>query len=121
MLESILGQAQGFLIVYSITAKRTLDRIPDFVDLVRRVNDGDLPPCLLVGNKCDLEITREVTKVEGKAMADRMLVEWAEASAKTRINVDEIFSSILRRVVESTNAAEETAAKEKKKRRCTIL
>lgn len=122
MLESILNQAQGFLIVYSITSKPTLERVPDFVDLVKRVCDGELPPCILVGNKCDLEITREVTKLEGKAMADRMQIDWSEASAKTRVNTDEVFQSVLRRIIDNTKVAEETAAKlAKTKKRCTIL
>lgn len=120
MLESILGQAQGYLIVYSITSRPTLERTPEFVELVKRVNDGELPPAILVGNKCDLEITREVTKADGKAMADRLQMEWAEASAKNRINSDEVFYDLLRRVIDYTKA-EELAASKVPKKKCVIL
>lgn len=120
MLESILNQAQGYLVVYSITSKSTLERAPDFVELVRRVNEGELPPSILVGNKCDLEITREVTKAEGQALADRLGMEFSEASAKNRINSDDIFYNVLRRVIAKQQAAEIAAAKSTK-RRCVIL
>jgi GTPase KRas protein len=120
MLESILNQAQGYLLVYSITSLTTLERAPEFVELVKRVNDGELPPTTLVGNKCDLEITREVTKADGKAMADRLHLEWEEASAKNRINSDEIFYNLLRRVIENSKAQQAAASKAPKKR-CVIL
>jgi GTPase KRas protein len=120
MLESILGQAQGYLVVYSITSKPTLERVPEFIDLVKRVNDGELPPCILVGNKCDLEITREVTKAEGKAMADQFQIDWEEASAKNRINSDEIFYRVLRSTIEAVKA-EQLAVTKPSKRKCVIL
>lgn len=120
MLESILNQAQGYLVVYSITSKPTLERAPDFVELVKRVNDGVLPPSILVGNKCDLNITREVTKEEGKAMADKYQMDFLEASAKNRTNSDDVFYNVLHRVVEL--AREEALATSKTgKKRCVIL
>lgn len=121
MLESILNQAHGYLIVYSITSKPTLERIPEFVDLVKRVNDGELPPTILVGNKCDLEITREVTKAEGQALAKQYQLEWSEASAKNRINSDDIFYSVLRRVIEYRKTMAATEAKTSRRGKCTIL
>lgn len=120
MLESILNQAQGYLVVYSITSRSTLERAPDFVELVRRVNDGVLPPSILVGNKCDLNITREVTKDEGKAMADKYQMEFMEASAKNRINSDDVFYSVLRRVIELAKS-EALASSKAGKKRCVIL
>lgn len=106
--------------MYSITSKSTLERAPEFVELVRRVNDGRLPPSILVGNKCDLNITREVTKDEGKAMADKYQMEFMEASAKNRTNSDEVFYAVLHRVVELAKEAALTSSKAGKKR-CIIL
>ena len=118
MLESILTQAQGYLVIYSITSKATLERTTAFMDLIQRVNDGTLPPCILVGNKCDLEITREVSKAEGKAMADRFQIDWLEASAKNRINSDDIFHRVLRKVM--ANSLTEASSNTRQKK-CTIL
>ncbi len=43
-----------------------------------------------MGSKCDLEQDREVTKDEGKALADKFGCPFFETSAKTRVNVDEV-------------------------------
>ena len=56
---------------------------------------------ILVGNKSDLEDKREVTKEEGKELADKYGLEFYETSAKTGENVEELFY----------NSAEEIAKK----------
>jgi GTPase SAR1 family protein len=46
---------------------------------------------ILVGNKCDLEHKRTVTKEEGQDMANRYNIKFIETSAKETINVEELF------------------------------
>ena len=63
----------------------------------------DCPPVIVVGNKCDLEGSqRVVTKEEGKALSVELgegegVVSFAESSAKTNINVYEVFADVIRR------------------------
>ena len=63
----------------------------------------DCPPVIVVGNKCDLEGSqRVVTKEEGKALSIELgqgegVVSFAESSAKTNINVYEVFADVIRR------------------------
>jgi small GTP-binding protein len=45
----------------------------------------------LVANKVDLEENREVTRVEGELLADLLTFDYYETSAKTGLNVSEIF------------------------------
>ena len=47
-------------------------------------------PVVLVGNKCDLEQEREVTREEGKMMAENYGAAFFEVSAKTGVNIDEV-------------------------------
>ena len=57
----------------------------------------------MVGNKCDLDgAKRKVTTEEGKALAAELSqffegqVSFAETSAKTNINVYEVFADVIR-------------------------
>ena len=54
------------------------------------------PPFLLVGNKCDLVTEREVTEREGRRMARRFGCEFMETSARTMVNVERSFASVVR-------------------------
>lgn len=53
---------------------------------------------VLVGNKCDLESNREVTKEEGQNLARDLGCPFFETSAKEDINVTEVFQEITRRI-----------------------
>lgn len=56
---------------------------------VKDVSADKAPPVVLVGNKADLEQLREVSTSEGIELAKTMDCDFFEASAKTRVNVQE--------------------------------
>ncbi|TYI07906.1 hypothetical protein ES332_A10G258900v1 [Gossypium tomentosum] len=71
---------------------------------------------VLVGNKADMdESKRAVPTSKGQALADEYGIKFFETSAKTNLNVEEVFFSIARdikqRLTESDNKAEPTALK----------
>lgn len=53
---------EGFLLVYSITSRQSFDEILVFQQQILRVKDKDYFPIIVVGNKCDLEGERQVSK-----------------------------------------------------------
>ena len=86
------------------------------------------PPVIVVGNKCDLEgAQRVVTKEEGKALAAELdqnegLITFAETSAKTNINVYEVFADVIRRRKVQREATGQKGKKgDKEKKKCNIL
>ncbi|KAJ3094337.1 hypothetical protein HK100_006174, partial [Physocladia obscura] len=92
-----IRDGQGFLIVYSITSRETFYRIERFRDQIMRVKDtDDSIPMILVGNKCDRNGEREVSREEGQALALRLQCDFIETSAKTRINVERAFYNVVR-------------------------
>lgn len=60
---------------------------------------------ILVGSKCDLEGDREVKSIDGQGKAQKWNCPHFETSAKTRINVDEVFTELVR-IVKSTKKKE---------------
>lgn len=53
---------EGFLLVYSITSRQSFEEIMTFQQQILRVKDKDYFPIIVVGNKCDLEGERQVSK-----------------------------------------------------------
>ena len=53
---------EGFLLVYSITSRQSFEEILTFQQQILRVKDRDYFPIIIVGNKCDLEMERQVSK-----------------------------------------------------------
>lgn len=95
-----IRDGEGFLLVYSIASRNTFERIRKFVDQIQRVKDLDLDsvPMLLVGNKCDKLLEREVSMADGVALAQVLRCEFMETSAKTSQNVEAAFYGCVRRI-----------------------
>jgi GTPase KRas protein len=62
MREQYMRTGEGFLLVYSITSRQSFEEITTFQQQILRVKDKDYFPMVVVGNKCDLEHEREVTR-----------------------------------------------------------
>jgi len=117
MREQYMRTGEGFLLVYSITSRQSFEEITTFQQQILRVKDKDYFPMVVVGNKCDLEGEREVTRqgmdnqagfldsrieltigTEGEALARSFGCKFIETSAKSRINVDKAFYDIVREI-----------------------
>ena len=67
MQDEFFRQGKGFLMVYSIISRESFEHTKVLRDKIKRARDDpDKPLALvLVGNKCDLDIQRQVKKHEG--------------------------------------------------------
>lgn len=72
MREQYMRTGEGFLLVYSITSRQSFDEILVFQQQILRVKDKDYFPIIVVGNKCDLEGERQVSK---QGMFDFVLLD----------------------------------------------
>jgi len=98
MREQYMRTGEGFLLVYSITSRQSFEEIMTFQQQILRVKDKDYFPIIVVGNKCDLEGERQVSKQEGESLARSFGCKFIETSAKSRINVDNAFYDIVREI-----------------------
>ena len=62
MREQYMRTGEGFLLVYSITSRTSFEEIAQFQQQILRVKDKDYFPLIVVGNKCDLEVDRQVSR-----------------------------------------------------------
>jgi GTPase KRas protein len=112
MREQYMRTGEGFLLVYSINSRNSLEELSSFYEQILRVKDSEHVPVLIVGNKCDLEIERQVSYDEGKALANRFGCKFIETSAKQRINVEEAFYDLVRTIKAQQVQKDSLAAQE---------
>eukprot|EP01115_Flamella_aegyptia_P010387 TRINITY_DN45_c0_g2_i2.p1 TRINITY_DN45_c0_g2~~TRINITY_DN45_c0_g2_i2.p1 ORF type:complete len:185 (+),score=75.14 TRINITY_DN45_c0_g2_i2:65-619(+) len=117
MRDLYMKNGQGFVLVYSIIAQSTFNDLPDLREQILRVKDKDDVPMVLVGNKCDLTDQRVITTEQGEELARKFGCAFLEASAKTRVNVDQIFHDLIRQI----NKHSPPPKQQKKKGGCLIL
>lgn len=92
-----IRDGDGFVLVYSIASRSTFDRMRKLLDQIARVKDLDLQdiPVMIVGNKCDKTLEREVNVSEGAQLAKSLTCGFMETSAKTGTNVEEAFYGVV--------------------------
>lgn len=91
--------AAGALLVYDITRRETFNHLSSWLEDARQYSSPDMT-VVLVGNKCDLEHRRQVTKEEGEAFARSHGLGFLETSAKTAFHVEETFTEAARTIYE---------------------
>jgi len=110
--------AEGYILVYSVTSRSSLEQVSSFQHQITRVQDRDDLPMIVVGNKCDLNEIREISTEEGRQFAKCIGSDFLECSAKTRYNIEQIFINIVR-LVRASRSGKKANLKETKKRKIT--
>ena len=80
----------GFIYVYDITNKDSLDRLDFWINLTNENCDSNVIN-FLVGNKSDLENERVISKDVAQNFAQKYNLIYLETSAKNNNNVDKLF------------------------------
>jgi len=97
MFEEYARNSQGFLVVFSLTDRQSFEDVNNHIASINLRKDGEAN-IVLCGNKSDLFSERTVRESEAVAMAQKFSIPYFEVSAKTRSNIEEIFSEIGRMV-----------------------
>jgi len=122
MRDAYMRSGQGFLIVYSITARQSFEELPGLHEKLLRVKDSDKAPIVLAGNKCDMEDERKVSTAEGQELAKTWAVPFFETSAKAKLNVEEAYHQLVREIRKEQRAnGTSTKSGGKGKKGCSLL
>lgn len=120
-----MKNGDGFILVYSIISRATFNDMPDLRQQILNVKDKDDVPMVLVGNKCDMESHRQVSRDEGAKLAQKWgpLASFYETSAKNNIYVSDVFKDLAARILEGRD--EDGKGKKKrsagKSKQCTLF
>ncbi|XP_054786312.1 uncharacterized protein LOC129292723 isoform X2 [Prosopis cineraria] len=100
----------GILLVYDVTDEASFNNVRNWIRNIEQ-HASDNVNKILVGNKADMdESKRVVPTFKGQALADEYGIKFFETSAKTNMNVEEVFFSIARdikqRLAETDSRAE---------------
>jgi len=89
--------AMGILLVYDITSMKSFENIKIWIKNIEQHASEDVEKMIL-GNKCDMDDKRVVSKEQGEQLAKEYGVRFMETSAKADINVEEAFMTIARAI-----------------------
>lgn len=95
-----MRDAQGFLLVFSITSLSSLQELAELRAQIINVKNDPYVPIVLVGNKSDLEEDRMVSRSRAFALSQEWgSVPYYETSARRRQNVTEVFVDVCRQII----------------------
>jgi len=104
--ESVRSQymriGDAFISIYAINDIPSFREAVQYYDEVYMVKEKNAP-FVLVGNKCDKEDERVVTYETGLDVAGKKNWPFLETSAKTGVNVANVFETAAREVIKSTD------------------
>ncbi|KAN0035994.1 hypothetical protein ACTA71_005292 [Dictyostelium dimigraforme] len=86
--------AVGAMIVYDITSKISFKNVTRWLNELREMAEQDIL-IMMVGNKSDLEMSREVPTKEAQAFAESNKISFLETSALSSTNVNQSFERLL--------------------------
>jgi len=89
--------AHAAAVVYDITSEESFERAKYWIKELQLKANEDIV-IALVGNKSDLGDAREVQKEDAAEFAGGHGMEFIETSAKTAVNVTEMFEAIARKL-----------------------
>lgn len=87
--------AMGIILVYDITNEKSFDNIRNWIRNIEEHASSDVEK-MIIGNKCDMNDRRKVSKERGAELALEYNVKFLETSAKASINVEESFITLAR-------------------------
>ncbi|KAG9390529.1 Small GTPase superfamily [Carpediemonas membranifera] len=103
--DSYFGAGEGFLLVFDVSSRSSLEEIESLRDQILRVKDAKKFPMVMVGNKCDLPAEEhKVSEDEARALAESFGIPFFKTSAKEQINIEESFHALVREVWNSRPA-----------------
>ena len=111
IIAAIFEGAKGIIAVYDITEKRSLESIDKWVNEAKEYGGNKLS-ILCIGNKCDLENKRQITKEEGEEKARKIGALFFETSALTGENINKAFETMINEIYEKEN--KDSSQKEEK-------
>ena len=100
LTKNFYRKADGIIIVFDVTNRESFDKVHDWVKSVYDNTDTYREiQIILVGNKIDLELNRQISKEEGIKLSEYFEIPYFEASAKNSNGVRDFMVKIILDVI----------------------
>jgi small GTP-binding protein len=97
-----LEGANGALLVYDMTNKKSFEKLGEWVQSFRDARDN--APVILIGNKSDLKKQIKINEKEANQYANSNNMGLIITSAKTGENVEEAFIQMTKKILDSISS-----------------
>ena len=94
MTSTYYKGSKGAFVIYDITRKETFESVDNWINDLKLKGDPNII-VFIIGNKNDLEESREVTKDEGEEKGRSFQCGFLETSALSGDNIDEAFDLMI--------------------------
>ena len=101
MIDTWINSVEGFILVYSIESKDSFESTKKIYERIIKLKGDKKYSIIFVGNKCDLEEYRQVSREEVENFCNTKNIYFLEASALKIINIKEIFLCIARGLLQN--------------------
>lgn len=103
----------GFLLVFDVTNEASFLNVRNWIGEIQSNAYSEDVNLILVGNKCDLDNKRVITKLRAIEFAQQHQIDYIETSALENTNIAEsvelLLDSVMSRLEEKENFPERTA------------
>ncbi|KAI9533261.1 Ras- protein Rab-13 [Dissostichus eleginoides] len=103
--------AMGIVLVYDITDEKSFENIQNWMKSITENASAGVSRMLL-GNKCDIEAKRKVSRETGEKLAKDHGIRFFETSAKSSINVDESFLALALDILQKSSKKQSPTGRE---------
>ena len=129
LTKNFFKGANGALIVYDITNRKSFEDVERWVESIKENIDVKTLSIVIAANKVDMEKERVVSKEEGEKIASNEKFKFYETSAKSAVNINDIFQHMTEEMYMMRKGSSEgkednikikkkKKGSEKKKRKC---
>jgi len=102
LLPTYFRKAKGIILVYDITDTNSFENLSRYwIPMLNKHGPGGYMTKLLVGNKCDQEASRKISREKAQLFCDEYDMEMVETSAKNGENVVKAFEKVIVRLHDS--------------------
>lgn len=121
MRDQYMRSAEGFLLVFALNSRASFSEIEQLYEQILRAKDCDRVPAVLVGNKADLLSDRQIKQQDIDILVKRYGFKYFEASARSRINVEEPYQQLVREIRQARNPQTKSKKSRKLHNPCRLL
>ena len=105
LTQNYFKNAEGVLLTYDITNSESFDNLKEWISSIKKNMEGKdiFIPVIIIGNKIDMEESRETSKEDAEKFAKENNYKYFETSAKTGEGVDNAIRELIIQILKQSN------------------